>query len=1368
MKRALTESQNRFLRGHQLHPDIPLYNMAWRFDLYCDINPDAFQQAFVETLEQNEILRTVFETDGNTTFQHAPAPAPEVCEVWDLSKTSDPQAVLKERLPDWVQAPFDLGHSTIRCTLVHLGPSHWVWLLCQHHIVCDAQSGAVLFDQVSQRYTAQISDNSEPAASTFDYFDSSPFQTTPIDGNQAGQSAASSPPYGSAAKRGGYSRRLTIPGGPSVSEAIEAAITQSKFRLFTPELSRLALYLTAYFAYLHRVTGDERITIGVPSHNRMTPDDRRALGLFVEVLPFPLDLNPSDTLEVLHRKVKAGMGNFLKQARPGAVANTDTGSISAVLNYIQARFGSFAGHPAKAEWLHSGANDAAHAIRLHVTDFDGSGQAGLFMDVHDEVLSAVDADNLVSHFRQVLDTLLSAPETPIAAINLAANAQDRAVAFGPAEPTHIPSTVMDAVEANVGKSPDAVAMSCGDARMTYRQVDLRSDQVAHQIQQAGIRAGSCIAVHLPRSFDLVLAVLGILKAGCNFVPIASNIPDARVKQILEGCNAAAIYATSSASQPYPCATLTLPFAETDALTAKPQLSGQDTAYVLFTSGSTGQPKGVEVSHRGFSRYIHWAAEVFSGGEPAVYPLFSSISFDLTLTSLFVPLVTGGSIRIYPERSDPDLAVLDVFAEDAVDAVKLTPSHLSLACKQGQPVQRIKTLILGGENLTRQHCLAAHDCLSPALSIINEYGPTEAVVGAMHHAFDATTDLKPSVQIGRPAAGVSISVRDDALNLSPFGVQGEIVIGGRLAQGYLNAPDATAQSFVTDADGNKVYRTGDLGRFCRDGSVEYLGRADEQIKLGGVRLELAEIDRVLRQLPNVDAVHIGYGPRNTPPPMTNQCRMCGITDEVADIAFAEPDLCNICAEFDSYKDRAQAYFRPEPELAAQIQKAKQASTGPYDAVMMLSGGKDSTYAAYRLAEYTSRVLAVTLDNGYISEGAKANIERVTRDLGWTHRYLSTDKMNQIFVDSLKAHSNVCQGCFKALYTLAFRTALAEGAPMIVTGLSRGQFFETRLTPDLFRNGAPTCAQLDDMVMQARKAYHAEDDALSRLLQTDDLKDGRFLEQVEVLDIYRYIDVPVSEIYAFLDAQTAWVRPSDTGRSTNCLINDAGIYFHKKREGFHNYALPYSWDVRMGHKTREQAVEELNDQIDTQRVEEMLDDIGFDEPLEHPPLLTVYVAGRDLEESQIWAALAAHLPREMQPDRVAILDDMPLTPNGKVDTTHLPDMRRTAPARADLTPPETAMEHQLAYILRTVLKLPQVGTQQDFFDLGVDSLAAIDIAIKANEQGVPLPATALFEHRTLRALAAFAQELPTEQVEEHDDTPLIELDDDDLANISQALD
>ena len=215
------------------------------------------------------------------------------------------------------------------------------------------------------------------------------------------------------------------------------------------------------------------------------------------------------------------------------------------------------------------------------------------------------------------------------------------------------------------------------------------------------------------------------------------------------------------------------------------------------------------------------------------------------------------------------------------------------------------------------------------------------------------------------------------------------------------------------------------------------------------------------------------------------------------------------------------------------------------------------------ELGARPLVLSLDNGFISDQAKQNIRRVVDDLRLDLEFLSTPAMNAIFVDSLKRHSNVCNGCFKTIYTLAANLAHRHGIKVIVTGLSRGQIFETRLW-EFYRNQIVDADEVDRGIVAARKAYHRANDAVSRLLDVDLFRDDQILEQICYVDLYRYCDVELAEIKRFLAERAPWVRPDDTGRSTNCLINVAGIHVHRRDRGFHNYAAPYAWDVRLGHK------------------------------------------------------------------------------------------------------------------------------------------------------------------------------------------------------------
>jgi hypothetical protein len=402
--------------------------------------------------------------------------------------------------------------------------------------------------------------------------------------------------------------------------------------------------------------------------------------------------------------------------------------------------------------------------------------------------------------------------------------------------------------------------------------------------------------------------------------------------------------------------------------------------------------------------------------------------------------------------------------------------------------------------------------------------------------------------------------------------------------------------------------------------------------------------------------------------------------------------------------------------------------------------------YRLAELGPDILAVTLDNGYISDGAKANIRRVAAQKGITHRFVSTPVMDEVFKDSLERHSNVCQGCFKVIYTLSMQLALDEGIPCIVTGLSRGQFFETRLTPELFQAGEVSCEAIDQTVLDARKAYHGVDDAVSRLMDTTMFEDDRVFNEVEFVDFYRYCDVGLDEVYRFLKVHAPWKRPKDTGRSTNCTINDTGIYVHKRKEGFHNYALPYSWDVRMGHKTRDEALGELNDEIDVVRVHEILQDIGYDEDaFSHEPsgkrLVAYYTADGKIDESALRQHLEKQLPSGMIPSFFVAVQEIPLTANGKVDRAALPTPRIGRPTVDTVyLEPRTQMEEKLAKIWKDVLDVHRVGVLDNFYALGGDSISAIQIAARALSAGLNLKATDIFAHQSVEALAEYAATMP----------------------------
>ena len=911
------------------------------------------------------------------------------------------------------------------------------------------------------------------------------------------------------------------------------------------------------------------------------------------------------------------------------------------------------------------------------------------------------------------------------------------------------------------RNPDAIAVIGEQQQITYRNFNEQANQLAHYLKKQGVGAEVTVGILMRRSPQMLIALWGILKAGGVYVPIEPNYPPERIAFILEDMRISLLLSEESLLHQLSLEKQTegveiirldrdwakISHESSENLESEPK--PEHLAYIIYTSGSTGQPKGVMIEHQGLINYVSWAKQQYlpnhnqpNSESELAFPLFSPLSFDLTVTSIFVPLLSGGKVVIYGENpGEIDLSIQNIVAENAVDIIKLTPSHLSIIKDMDLGGSRIKKMILGGEDLKTSLAKKVTDAFNGDIEIYNEYGPSEATVGCMIYRFDPQKDQGTSVPIGQPAARSQIYLLDNYLNLVPQGVVGEIYIASPgLARGYLNRVELTQSRFLANPflPGERMYKTGDLGRWQENGQLQYLGRCDRQVKIRGTRIELGEVETALSSHPAIADCVVDVTGHNLQPEVvtpSTYCTQCGLSSNYPDITFDSAGVCHLCRAYETYQHKAQQYFKTLDDLQAIFEQAKAKKQGEYDCLMLLSGGKDSTYVLYQLVGMGLKVLAFTLDNGYISEQAKGNIRRVVQSLNVDHIFGTTPAMNAIFVDSLQRHCNVCNGCFKTIYTLSMKLADEKGIPVIVTGLSRGQFFETRLTEELFTQPTVDIDQIDQMVLEARKAYHRVDDAISRELDVAVFQDDTLFEKIQIVDFYRYCDVELDEMLTFLKEKAPWIRPSDTGRSTNCLINNVGIYIHTQKQGYHNYALPYSWDVRLGHKNRDAALEELNDAIDVGKVKQILREIGYEEVEEtENRLVAYYVSATHFSPSDLRTYLAQKLPSNTLPAYFVQLDKIPLTVNGKLDRQALPHPEATRPELdTAFMPASTPVEKTLVQIWTAVLKVNQVGIYDNFFDLGGDSIMAIQIAAKVNEMGLHLSPNQLFQHPTIAELA-----------------------------------
>ncbi|MEC0599321.1 amino acid adenylation domain-containing protein [Bacillus spizizenii] len=481
-------------------------------------------------------------------------------------------------------------------------------------------------------------------------------------------------------------------------------------------------------------------------------------------------------------------------------------------------------------------------------------------------------ERMGKHYSQLLQSAASELDAAISKLNMVSEEEQQQLLHifnetAAEYPRY--KTIHQWFEEQVEKTPEHTALIYENKELTYKKLNEKANSLARVLREKGVTKNSIVGILTERSPEMIIGVLGVLKAGGAYLPIDPEYPADRISYMLNDSRAK-ILLTQNGLFPeiiHNGETLYLSDhnlykKETNNL---PHINHRDClAYVIYTSGTTGLPKGVMVKHKGVVNYINWANKNYVKGEIIHFPLYSSISFDLTVTSIFTPLISGNTIVIY-EGIDKSLLIRKIVEENKVDIIKLTPTHLRLLELMDLKNSKIKRLIVGGEELKTDQARKVYHAFNGKIEIYNEYGPTEATVGCMIHKFNIENDNGSSVSIGSPADNTKLYILGKQNELLPIGIYGELCISGDgLATGYLNKKDLTEEKFVDHPfePGTKMYKTGDLARWKPDGSVDYLGRIDHQVKIRGYRIETGEIENQLLQIKHIkEAVVIARTDQN---------------------------------------------------------------------------------------------------------------------------------------------------------------------------------------------------------------------------------------------------------------------------------------------------------------------------------------------------------------------------------------------------------------------------------------------------------------------------------------------------------------------------
>ena len=1382
----LSKSQLLIWMGQKLHPDVPLYNMVLAFRITGKIDPAAFQMAFQTLIDRRDAFRTIISENNGTPTQRVLPHVSHTIEFLDFATSQKPEIELRNWLDQRSKFQFNLADSLFDSVLIQMAANQYIWYFNQHHIITDVWSAALAYRHMAELYRMALT-GSLAEASTCPTFQSYvKYEQTFSKSRQYEKAseywrqriARSFEPvrlYGKVPDAGvANTKRLSYKLGPEISQKLRTLAASKEIRAITPEFSMFTIFATLLFAYLHRVSGARRLTIGAPNHNRPTEVFKNTIGLLMEIYPLQTEIDEDESFLSLLRKVREESYTFLRNAQPGVSSPEGHKACNVILNYINTSFQDFNGLPMESEWIHPGYSDSQHSLRLLVHDLNSSGSFSLFFDFHRDVLPEEQESCALQHFVMLLKSFLHDPEQPIDQMDILADEERQRLMIESHQTTSAyPSeeTIVTRFEAQVEKTPEAVALVCGERQLTYHELNTKANQLAHDLIRLGVGLEQFVGLCVSRSEELLVGILGILKSGGAYVPLDPNYPTARLAFILQETQAPVLVTLKNLLEKLPEHNAHVLCVDSDSQVVGDDenpvgmATAENLAYMIYTSGSTGKPKGVMIEHRNVLNLVLGLNERIFGryGSKLRVALVAPYVFDASVQQIFGSLLLGHSLHIVPDEIRVDGEQLIIFYKNhKIDISDGTPSHIRLmvdGIRRGSPNLDVKHFIIGGEALPlaiTKNFFNESKINTPIIT--NIYGPAECCVDST--SYDVTSAgiklLGNRIPIGSPLPNEQVYILNQRNRIQPIGAPGEICISGKgVGRGYWGKEKETSEKFIDNPfiAGTKLYRTGDIGRYLSDGNLEYIGRTDSQVKIRGYRIELAEIEAELRKykaknsFPAIDLKENLNSNKDSEDAI--RCKWCLLSSGYPGIEFDDLGVCNVCRAYELYKQHVNRYFRPFEEFERFVEQVKNENQGEYDCLLLYSGGKDSSYVLYRLVDLRLKILAFTFDNGFISPAAFENIRRQTSKLNVDCIISKTDRMNEIFIESLNTDHTVCSGCFRALTTISTKIAQEKGIKLVLNGLSRGQIFDTKLKK-LYTEGIYDATEIEEKLKLFRKIYHSNKDWTSKLLNID-LSDVSF-DGIHFVDFFRYDNITVHEIKKYLKRMDKyWRQPVDTGFcSSNCMINDIGIYVHKKSTGYHNYAGPASWDIRLGTSTRDDGLKEVEHEIDVRSVNRVLHHIGyFAKQIDDCVILdradtngnkylcAYFVSNQKLMVSELREYLTKTLPDYMIPARFVQIDKMPLTNHGKIDRRALPEPDETRPELEGIyVPARTPTEKVLAEIWSQILRVKKVGLHDNFIELGGDSILCIQIVAHANQAGLRLKPRQLFENQTIAELATVA--------------------------------